>query len=369
MPTEKAHGVQIAKMCEAFSDSGASVELIVPQRKNKLKEDPYAYYGVKNNFKISYLFCLDFLEFTDGKEFFSLIAYWLQLGTFTLGVIFENLFSSRSSTTIFTREPIIAFILSILGFDVVFEAHRILARKKLFFGVLKFTKKIITNSQGVANEFKANGFAQVLPVSNGIDLDEFVVNESKENLRQELHIPLDKKIALYSGHLYGWKGVDTVVKTASIINDPSIFFYIVGGNPYDVKAYKEMADKMQLKNIEFIGQKDRRIIPKYLKTADVLLLPNSAISEESVKYTSPIKLFEYMASGIPVVSSDLPSLREILDETNSVLVPADNPQALGDGIKKVLNDSSLSRSISEKAYENVKERTWKKRAEKILDFI
>ena len=53
LPTEKAHGAQIMKTCEAFSLNGIDTELIIPWRFNRLKDDPFRYYNIRTKFKIT----------------------------------------------------------------------------------------------------------------------------------------------------------------------------------------------------------------------------------------------------------------------------------------------------------------------------
>ena len=106
-----------------------------------------------------------------------------------------------------------------------------------------------------------------------------------------------------------------------------------------------------------------------MKAADVLVLPNSGKDTVSRLYTSPMKLAEYMASGTPIVASDLPSLREALDESNSVLCAPDDPSALAGALMKLLSDAELSRKVSAKALSDVKGRTWEKRAQAIAGLI
>ena len=118
-----------------------------------------------------------------------------------------------------------------------------------------------------------------------------------------------------------------------------------------------------------IGYRSHSEIPYWLKAADVLVLPNSGKEEISKYWTSPIKMFEYMASKRPIMASDLPSIREILNEGNAILVQPDNPQGLAEGIRKVLENKNLAEKISARAFDDVKQHTWAKRAEKILDFI
>lgn len=90
----------------------------------------------------------------------------------------------------------------------------------------------------------------------------------------------------------------------------------------------------------------------------------------SASFTSPLKLFEYMAARVPIVASDLPSTREILcDGVNALLVQPNNPRALADGIQKILNDSQLAERLAQNAYEDVSGYTWEKRAERIIHFL
>ena len=178
---------------------------------------------------------------------------------------------------------------------------------------------------------------------------------------------MDKKIILYTGHLYKWKGVDTLLKVAQDFQFPNALFVFVGGTKEDIKSFKEKAKNLD--NVMIVGHKLYTEIPYWLKAADVLVLPNSGRQDISKHWTSPLKVFEYMASRRPIVASDLPSIREILNEENAILVEPDNPQALSSGILEALKNKQLSDKISSRAFEDVKQYSWDKRAEKICQKI
>jgi glycosyltransferase involved in cell wall biosynthesis len=111
-------------------------------------------------------------------------------------------------------------------------------------------------------------------------------------------------------------------------------------------------------------------VPTYLAAADVLVLPNTAKAAISRLYTSPLKLFEYMAAQRPIVASDLPSLRDILTpQHNAVLVTPDDPTALAAGIAQVLADPHLAERLTRQAAEDVKQYSWEQRATRIWQFI
>ena len=82
-----------------------------------------------------------------------------------------------------------------------------------------------------------------------------------------------------------------------------------------------------------------------------------------------MKLFEYMASGVPIVASDLPSLREVLDESSCYLCKPDNPESLAKTIKEALIDQNMAQNKAKNALAKVREYTWSKRAEMISLFI
>ena len=100
------------------------------------------------------------------------------------------------------------------------------------------------------------------------------------------------------------------------------------------------------------------------------MLPNTAQAAISREHTSPLKLFEYMAAGRPIVASDLPSLREVLRHgDNAWLVQPDDPAALAQGIQHLLAEPALAARLAAQAQEEVQAYTWEQRAERILSFV
>jgi glycosyltransferase involved in cell wall biosynthesis len=201
---------------------------------------------------------------------------------------------------------------------------------------------------------------------NAVDLKDFDIRVSFEEARRDLALPIDKKIVVYTGHLYGWKGVDTLAKCAQLLADNYLVVF-VGGTDIDVKRFRDKYEKIN--TIKIVGHVKHSEIPIWQKAADILALPNTAKEKISAFYTSPMKLFEYMASGRPIVATDIPSIREILNENNSVIVEADDPLAMRNGLVKVGESAGLSNKLSLQALSDVSFHTWEKRAERIIDFI
>lgn len=83
----------------------------------------------------------------------------------------------------------------------------------------------------------------------------------------------------------------------------------------------------------------------------------------------PLKLFEYMASGRPIIASDLPALREVLNDKNALFFKPSDASDLARVIKMLISSQTLGYHLSQQALADVKEYTWDKRAKKILEFI
>ena len=198
---------------------------------------------------------------------------------------------------------------------------------------------------------------------NAVDLSDFDINISKEEAREKLGLPKDGKIVVYTGHLYGWKGTDTLAKAGKLLNNISIYF--VGGTSEDVERYQ---DKYESHNIIFTGNKKHSEIPLWQKSADLLVIPNSAREPIGKFYTSPMKLFEYMASKTPILASQVPAIEEIVDEFSCFFFEPDNEEDLKNKIETALeSESRESKSLS--AYNKVLEFTWQKRAGRIINFL
>jgi glycosyltransferase involved in cell wall biosynthesis len=117
--------------------------------------------------------------------------------------------------------------------------------------------------------------------------------------------------------------------------------------------------------VEFVGMVEPSRVSGLLAKGDVLVLP-SVGAGPAVNYTSPLKLFEYMAAGKPIVASNLPSIREVLrDGENAVLVEPGSPTALTSGLRRVLEDRKLAERIASRAFDEVAEHSWDCRAERV----
>jgi len=172
---------------------------------------------------------------------------------------------------------------------------------------------------------------------------------------------------LYVGQLYRWKGVEVFVRALGDL--PGERAVIVGGSEEQIQPLRRLAESEGVADrISFAGTVPHAQVRGYLENARAAVLPNldSGVS----KFTSPLKLFEYMAAGVPVVASDLAPLREVLrDGENAVLVPPGDPGALAEGIRSLFADQAFAARIAARGREEATGYTWDSRAVRILEVL
>ncbi len=368
IPTEKAHGIQISKMCEAFAKANREIELIIPNRVNKIKQDIFTYYNIKKSFQVIRLSCFDTIRF---DAFLGPLAFIIQSITFARSLK-KYLKKEKKDFVVYTRDLYPLLFIS-KKHKIIYETHTVPKKQsRLYKHCLKKVNKIVSITEGLKKDLIVStslDSSNILTASDAVDLEKFDIKISKEESRQKFSLPNEKPIVMYVGHLYLWKGVYTLL--ASSIMSPDYNFIFIGGTEKEIKKFKFAADLDKNKNIYILGQKKHSEIPLYLKAADILILPNSGKSRISSHHTSPLKLFEYMAAKRPIISSDLPSLKEILKhKENAFLVNPDSAQDLKKGISEIMENRTLREKITNNSYAEVKEKyTWDMRAHKIIDFI
>ena len=383
IPSEKAHSYQILKMCEALSMNSASTLLLHPFRVNtplmKQVEDIYKYYGLKRNFSIKTLPALDIpiLQKISSKLWFYLRHSIYSIAVF-ITIVATHL---RKDFIIYSRDklsilPILKFK-RMLGIKIFYEGHvfpgshveKLVKQFKKLDGLIVITEQLkrMYTEAGIP-EYK------ILVAPDGVDLEKFQIRLSKDEARNQLGLPKDKKIIGYTGrfHTLGEeKGIPEAIMAMEFLPDDNVCLCLVGGPLDVVPQYLNLAKEHNVpdEKLIFVDHVPNVEVPIYLKAFDICIIP-FPWTQHYAYYTSPLKLFEYMASGRPIVATDLPSIREILtDGVNAILVKPDEPEDLAEGIKKVLKDKVLAERFAQQALIDVEKYSWKKRAEKILKFI
>ena len=371
IPTEKAHGYQICKMCEEFASGGAEVSLWVPSRHNDIKDDIFTYYEIKNNFTVKKLLIYNF--FIVGK-LSGRLEFWLRNYSFFVNLLFKKI---PKDTIIYTRTPEIALIFGLKGNFVVLESHswpKYAGWLHSFF--IRRAGAIVAVTRFLKEKFEKSGFNsnKILVAPDGVDLERFVLNISKAEACTKLNLPLDKKLIGYTGSFKTMemdKGISTILDGLKIIlqQDNNVLFVAVGGKDADIKYYERQAENLGVKsNVIFIKKVPIGELAIYQKAFDIILMPFPD-NEHYRYYMSPLKMFEYMASGRPIIASDLPSIREILNENNAVFIKPQDPEGFALMAQKILIDPGFYDKISKRAFQDAQVYDWSQRAKNIVSFI
>jgi glycosyltransferase involved in cell wall biosynthesis len=365
IPSEKANSYQSMQMCNSFAKIYDKVEMWVPNGINTkemepYENNPYKFYGIEKTFDIKRLFTIDYWWIHNLNQ-----RVWSHLAaiTFALAVLFK-LKKEDKETPIFTRDWYVLKIL-LFGKKIGFIEN------KIFYEAHKYVKKLISNYKNCNGLVVTNNYLKiihekqninyVLSAYNGVN-----ANEYNDILNYTNNKNKGKYTLVYTGNLFAWKGVYTLVDSVKYI-DKNIELIIVGGSKEVFDDFKNYINKKNAKNILLKGHLPKRDTLKYIEQADILILPNSKKDKWS-KETSPIKLFEYMMSRRPIIASNVDAICEVLkDKKNAILFEADNPKDLGDKINWTLENDCTD--IVKQAFKDVQEYTWDKRAEKIKNFM
>ena len=373
---EKTHPYQILKTCEGFVKNNVKVDLILISHSSvekKIKEirNVWYYYGIKKRFnilKISHFFWIN-RYYTRKLGFF---RFCLQVVLFITFFSFYSLINKPDIYYFRDKDMYWVSYLSFLRFihrgKIYLEVHKprreivSLLKKRAINGLIVITDQI--RDYYLKHEVPQK---KIFVSGSGVDLKMFENLPSKQEIRNELEIPLDKKIICYTGNLYDWKGAYVLALAMKDFVNNSVRCYFVGGMRKDVEKLNKFIKKNNIQNIIVVGYVAPILVPKYQIASDVLVLPNIRIGLS--EYTSPLKLYEYMASKRSIVASDIPVFREVLDEETSILVEPNNPEALYKGIKTVLYNKKIAQRLTKNAYRNIIKYDWEERAKNIIKFI
>ncbi len=381
LPGEKAHAIQIMKTCAALAAT-SDVLLLYPRRRNRAwlrrVTNLVEFYDLPRDVPRKSIPCIDLfdwvLKMPVGQAWGYRFVFALQMWTYHLALL---PYIWKDADVFYTRDSLTAGLLAALRpkirKKVFFEAHTFPASRLGIALQGWFAHRIggiITINHLLAKRYRQFGCSpeSISVISDAVEASNFALI-SKAPARKQLGIPADRYIAMYVGQMYVWKGVDTLIAAAAHLSDEHCI-WLVGGTPEELPRIRRALAELDNSLVVATGYIEHREVPTYLAAADVLVLPNSGQHEISRFYTSPLKMFEYMAAGRAIIASDLPSIREVLtDGENALLVPPDNPKALAETIKHLRANSAITNQIAERAKADSASHSWDGRAQQILKFV
>ena len=370
-PIERANGLQTMETCYALAQRGHDVTLVVRPDSHRLPRDPFTYYGLPRlaNLKIHGV--------PGGSQRHARRLRFL--------VTAVRLATSRLDTLTITRDLGLASWLLQMPRSrrprVVYESHghavtvaqempTLLGKPDLAPGPRKLAR-LDRREQRVWRRAAAyltltHSLAEELASRYGQRSGVYVVPDAARPTPDVPPLASGRFVAGYAGHLYPWKGVDVFVQ--ALTHAPGVHGLIVGGHPgeADLDRVNRLVRSLDLESrVTITGLVPPREVAAALAWASVLVLPNTA-SAISERYTSPLKLFEYLQMGRPIVASNLAALREVLtDGVSALLVPPGDPRALGQALIRLKNEPATAAALTASARALAPGYTWTARAEKI----
>lgn len=364
----KANMIGVLLNCNAFAENGVEVSLVIPKPKNEILDvNSYVFnkYGLDIDFKIIFYKLFSISRFS--KYFFTRDL--------------KNILKNSDAEFVFVRHPNFIKLIFNCNKKVIFESHNNLMHYRSFlidyywkYKMLSYVKDrrfilFICISYNLKlywkNFLKDN--SKLIALHDGVYLKNFEIILDKQQSRIDLEMPLDKKIVMYVGSLFPDREIENIIALAKEF--PELLFYVVGGPKNFEVYYSKMASESNIENIVFTGHQKYTLVNKYLFASDILLALWSK-KVPTMNYCSPLKLFEYMASGKTIIAHDFITIREVIrHKENGYLVNPDNNSFLMDTLKHVVKcEKSEQMGINARS-EVFREYSWKIRAKKIINNI
>jgi glycosyltransferase involved in cell wall biosynthesis len=268
----------------------------------------------------------------------------------------------EEAAIVYTRGEMALFLASLPArFTLAWETHMLPARPARYQRAAERANAIVAITKHYAAEIPKVWRVKsdkVLYAPDGVSLAPFAHLPSRAEARRTLGLPLEKKIALYAGSDLPWKGLHLLREASELLPEDVLTVFV--GTIKEVGA----ASPRRM----FVAPQPYTKIPLWLAAADVLVLTGDPSSETARHYTSPLKLFEYMAAERPVVATDLPATRDILDDTTAYLAEP-SASALAQAIEAALTHPEEASARAARARALVERYTWSERARAIAHLI
>ena len=372
LPARRANTLQVMKMAQAVKLLGHNVSVLVPNpggKKIPVWETIAHHYGLHQSFEIKW------------------IPVKSHLRSYDYGLKVIHYFSRVGADFLYTRLPQAAALASSLNIPTIYEVHDL---PRGFFGPRLFqrflkgrgARRLVVLTQSLRDAINQRiirlpSYPFTIIESDGVDLIRYegIPNpvEARRTLKagQLTRLSVSQFTAGYTGHLYPGRGIDLILDIAS--RSPDINFLLVGGDPEAVYDLEGKIENRDLKNIILTGFVPNAELPFYQAACEVLLMPyqrNVAASSggDIAHFLSPMKLFEYMACGRVILSSNLSVLKEVLNDHNSILLPPDDVHVWVNALQEIKNDPNRQISLADHARKDSLRYSWETRAERILTF-
>jgi len=364
VPSNTANSIQAVKAAHALAGLGHDVQLLVPGDVEAGWDELKQQYGLELPFEIRWI-----------KENLTFRRY-----DFAIKAVQAS--AELHPDLVYTWVLQAAVLALWRGIPTILELHdRVTGRLgpwlfRRFWGS-KTPRRVLTNTRALCESLVSEMAIQPSPgeiiVSpNGVELARYQDLPSPSEARKALNLPAGFT-AGYTGHFYAGRGLALMAELAKAL--PNIHFLWVGGAESDVTLWEKRLQTEGVENVTLTGFVDNAVLPTYQAAADVLLMPyGTAIAGsgggDTAQIASPMKMFEYMATGRAIISSDLPVIHEILNEEMAVFCSPEDSRSWKKALLDLMHDERRRERLGKNARHTVAGYTWRVRAQRALrEFI
>jgi glycosyltransferase involved in cell wall biosynthesis len=359
IPAHTANSIQTMKMAQAFVALGHDLRLYAPGEDPQASWDELAdHYGLRHKFPIQWRPRRRFLRGYDygGATVMDAKAWGADL--------------------VYTRHPQAAAFGAQRGLPAILEMHDLPhgrggPRLLKVFSDGPGARKLVAITRALADalreSYRLPDKLEIQVAPDGVDLERYANLPTPSDARRQLGLP-DTFTAGYTGSLYAGRGIELILALAHRL--PEMHFLIAGGRDDEVARVRQQA--ADLNNLTLIGFVPNAELPRYQAASDVLLAPyqqqvSASSGGDIAAFLSPMKLFEYLASGRPILAGQLPVLREVLNDQNAILLPGDDADAWATALHLLAADAGARQRLGAAARHSAQGYSWRARAAAILD--
>ncbi len=372
VPDRATVPLNILQNVDALGEIGVEVDLVTPKPVSNTGSQQILGRELNKNVDVHQMPDLRrkwYFPSSSNKPFNMMVGRWIQ--------------KRKADAIILRNLKLAAHLLTLKGLPpMFFELHEVFAetysenhqsrnfiQKRKLMKLQEQERAVYTNACGLIAT--TNGIAidlikiysvsspiAVLP--NGVDFHLASIAHSVK--------PNAVQVLLYLGNLHPWKGIDVLLQAMCLITGAVL--HIAGGSRDRIMQLTELANSLGVgEKVKFLGSIEPLDRFGQIASSDICLLPSTTTAMGG-RYTSPLKLFEYLAMGKPVITSDLPAMREVLQHgQNAWMVKPNDPASLAEGIHMLLSNLQLRATLGSAAAAYAKNFTLVGRATKIEAFV
>lgn len=372
LPSERAHGHQIAQVCDALIKLGHSVTVFATIREETIDQPFSTYYGVSDKIQLKHI------------GFKTHIPNWPPLRP--LRLFLQNRGLMRDYKTeltedrfdlLYTRTPALLATMIATGIPVILELHQLPRRsKKAFVRHCCACRLVACLTSSIRDSLIEWGVPahKLMVEGDAVDLNRFTHLPPKSDARLSIHLNTDRIVVGYVGRLktlFMEKGVKHLLEALKELKYEKKFLgLIVGGPAADRMFYQKMAEDLGLTtdDVRFVGEVPAAEVPAMLSACDVLAMPFPDFPHYR-HHMSPLKMFEYMAADRPIVTSDLPTVRDVLSEKTAFFCTPGDSHDLAHVLQTIALYTADAEARATAARSLVERHTWEERMKRILNSI